>query len=138
MAQVREVMDRMASAVQFVFGFSLVAGVLVLYAALTATQDARALEYTLLRVLGARRRQMILAMVTEFLLVALLAGLVAACGAAIVAWGISRQVLNLPYTFDVMLLVWGIGLAIIVIPAAAWWGLRDTMNLPPRQILNNV
>jgi len=138
MSQVREVMDRMASAVQFVFGFSLVAGVLVLYAALAATQDARALEYTLLRVLGARRRQMTLAMLTEFLLVALLAGLVAACGAAAVAWGVSRQVLNLPYTFDVMLLVWGVGLAITVIPAAAWWGLRDTMNLPPRQILNSV
>lgn len=138
MTQIREIMDRMASAVQFVFGFSLVAGILVLYAALASTQDARALEYTLLRVLGARRRQMVLAMATEFFLVAVLAGLVAACGAAAVAWGVSRQVLNLPYTFDAMLLVWAVGLAIIVIPVAAWWGLRDTMNLPPRQILNSV
>ncbi len=138
MTQVRAVMDRMASAVQFVFGFSLIAGILVLYAALAATQDARALEYTLLRVLGAQRRQMVLAMVTEFFLVALLAGLVAACGAAAVAWGVSRHVLNLPYTFDVMLLAWGIGLAVVVIPVAAWWGLRDTMNLPPRQILHSV
>lgn len=138
MSQVRSVMDRMASAVQFVFGFSLVAGILVLYAALAATRDARALEYTLLRVLGARRSQMLFAMLTEFALVALLAGLVAAYGAGAVAWGISRQVLHLPYHFDVALLAWGIGLAVIVIPLAAWWGLRDTMNLPPRQILNSI
>lgn len=138
MTQVRNVIDRMASAVQFVFGFSLLAGVLVLYAALAATRDARALEYTLLRVLGARRSQMLFAMLTEFALIALLAGLVAACGASVVAWGVSQQVLHLPYRFDAALLAWGVGLAVIIIPLAAWWGLRDTMNLPPQQILNSV
>jgi putative ABC transport system permease protein len=138
MTQVRSVMDRMANAVQFVFGFSLLAGVLVLYAALAATRDARMLEYTLLRVLGAKRRQMQLAMMTEFALIAALAGSVAACGAGAIAWVISRQVLHLAYRFDPMLMIWGIGLAVIVIPLAAWWGLRDTMNLPPRQILNSV
>jgi putative ABC transport system permease protein len=138
MSQVRSVMDRMAKAVQFVFGFSLLAGMLVLYAALAATRDARALEYTLLRVLGARNGQLRLAMLTEFALVATLAGLVAACGASAVAWGISRQVLHLPYHFDPALIAWGIGLAVTVIPIAAWWGLRDTMNRPPRQILNSV
>jgi putative ABC transport system permease protein len=130
MTQVRSMMDRMAHAVQFVFGFCLAAGILVLYAALAATQDARAVEYTLLRVLGARRRQMIFAMLTEFALVGLLAGLVAAFGASVMAWILSRQVFNLPYVFDAEVLLW--------IPLAAWLGLRDTLNLPPRQLLNSV
>ena len=138
MAQVRSMMDRMAYAVQFVFGFCLSAGVLVLYAALVSTQDARAVEYTLLRVLGARRRQMVLAMLTEFALVGLLAGLVAALGASVLAWLISRQVLNLPYAFDAEMLLWSVGIAVVAIPLAAWLGLRDTLNLPPRQLLNSV
>lgn len=138
MTQVRSVMDRMAYAVQFVFGFSLLAGTLVLYAALAATRDARTLEYTLLRVLGAKRSQMQKAMLTEFALIAVLAGSVAACGAGAIAWVISRQVLHLAYRFDPMLMIWGIGLAVVVILLAAWWGLRDTVNLPPRQILNSV
>jgi putative ABC transport system permease protein len=137
-AQIRSMMDRMAYAVQFVFGFSLLAGVLVLYAALAATQDARALEYTLLRVLGARRRQMVAAMLAEFALIAALAGLVAALGASVLAWGISRYALHLPYTFNPALLAWSVGGALAVIPFAAWLGLRNTMNLPPRQLLNSV
>lgn len=138
LAQVRSMIDRMAYAVQFVFGFCLLAGVLVLYAALAATQDARALEYTLLRVLGARRRQMVLAMLAEFALIAVLAGVVAASGASVLAWGISRYALHLPYTFDAALLVWSVSGALAVIPFAAWLGLRKTMELPPRQILNSV
>jgi len=130
LTQIRGMMDRMAYAVQFVFGFCLLAGVLVLYAALAATQDARALEYTLLRVLGARRRQMVLAMLAEFALIAALAGLVAALGAGVLAWGISRYALHLPYNFDPALLAWGMGGAMAVIPWAAWLGLRKTMDLP--------
>jgi putative ABC transport system permease protein len=138
MTQVRSMMDRMAHAVQFVFGFCLAAGILVLYAALAATQDARAVEYTLLRVLGARRRQMIAAMLTEFALVGLLAGLVATFGASVLAWILSRQVFNLPYVFDAEVLLWSVGISLVVIPLAAWLGLRETLNLPPRQLLNSV
>jgi putative ABC transport system permease protein len=138
MVQVRSIMDRMAGAVQFVFGFCLAAGILVLYASLAVTSDERALEYTLLRVLGARRRQILLAMLTEFFLVALLSAVVAACGASVIAWFVSHQVLNLPYLFDAGLLAWSIGIAGVVIPLAAWVGLRKTLNLPPSRLLKST
>ncbi len=138
LAQVRSMMDRMAAAVQFVFGFCLAAGLLVLYASLAATQDVRRAEYTLLRVLGAQRRQVALAVLAEFALVALLSGLVAAFGASVLGWAVSRYALHIPYTFDARLLAWGVGTALCIIPLAAWLGLRGTMSLPPRQILNNV
>jgi putative ABC transport system permease protein len=138
LAQVRSMMNRMAYAVQFVFGFCLAAGMLVLYAALSATQDARKLEYTLLRVLGARRCQVVAAVLTEFALVALLAGLVAAFGAGVLGWAVSRYALDIPYTFDASLLAWGTGSALAIIPFAAWLDLRGTMNLPSQRILNSV
>src|SRR5581483_6723839 len=57
--QVRAMMDQVIRAVQFVFLFALVAGVLVLYAALLATQDERAQESALMRALGASRAQIL-------------------------------------------------------------------------------
>ena len=138
MTQVRNMMERMALAVQLVFGFSLAAGVLVLYAALAATQDARAREYTLLRVLGATRGQVVAAILTEFSMVGLLSGLVAALGASVLAWALSRHVLDLPYVFNPMLLAVSLGCATGVITLAAWLGLRNTMNDPPRMLLNSL
>jgi putative ABC transport system permease protein len=130
MTQLKGMMDRMAQAVQLVFGFSLAAGVLVLYAALAATQDARAREYRLLRVLGARSKQIDRAVLTEFALIGLLAGLVATLGASVLAWALSRFALHLPYSFNPMLLLWGVGLAVGGIPLAAWLGMRRILDSP--------
>ena len=59
MEQVRGIMNKMSYAVEYVFGFSLLAGLAVLYAALVATREERIREATLLRVLGASRKQVI-------------------------------------------------------------------------------
>ena len=130
MTQVKSMMDRIAHAVQLVFGFSLAAGLLVLYAALATTQEARAREYRLLRVLGARSRQINLAVVTEFALIGLLAGLVASLGASVLAWALSNFVFHLPYEFNPMLLLWGVGLSIGGILLAAWLGMRQILHSP--------
>src|SRR3989442_5744746 len=53
--QVQMVMDQLIGAVQLVFLFALGAGVLVLYAALLATQDERTHEAAGMRALGASR-----------------------------------------------------------------------------------
>src|SRR5690606_29443801 len=61
MEQVRGIMNKMTYAVEYVFIFSLFAGLAVLYAALVATREERVREATLLRVLGASRKQVIAA-----------------------------------------------------------------------------
>jgi putative ABC transport system permease protein len=43
-------------AVEFLFGFTLVAGLVVLFAAITATREARAREFAIMRALGAGSR----------------------------------------------------------------------------------
>ena len=60
-------MDQVIRAVQFVFLFALGAGVLVLYAALLATQDERVHEAAVMRALGASRAQVLAAQRAEFL-----------------------------------------------------------------------
>jgi putative ABC transport system permease protein len=80
--RVREIVDRVGNAVRWILGFSLLAGALVLAAALAASAAERRHEAALLRTLGARRNQLRVAAACEFALLGLVAGLTAALGAA--------------------------------------------------------
>lgn len=113
---VREILDRVRSiiaqgsrAVEYVFGFSLLAGILVLAAAVQASRDERRVETALLRTLGASRRRLCAIQATEFAGLGLLAGLIAASGAAAIGWAVTDQVLGLPYRFNPWLFVLGMG-----------------------------
>ena len=54
--QVQGVLDKVIRAVEFLFGFTLAAGVVVLFAAVTATREERAREFAIMRAVGAQRR----------------------------------------------------------------------------------
>jgi putative ABC transport system permease protein len=81
MGQVKRISDQVSRAVEFVFLFAIAAGLVVLFAAITSTQDERVFEGAVMRTLGASRRQMVLTQLSEFLAIGLLAGTVAAAGA---------------------------------------------------------
>ncbi|GBL45055.1 ABC transporter, permease protein, putative [Sulfuriferula multivorans] len=126
MKTVQDMLDRVTAAVQFVFIFSLASGLVVLYAALAATRDERALETALWRVLGARRGQLLVAQVTEFAAIGLLAGLLAAAGASAIGWALSSEVFNLPYHFNPMLWISAMGLGsagVALAGVAGLWGI---------------
>lgn len=80
--RVREIVNQVSGAVRWVLGFSLLAGALVLAAALASSAQERRHEAALLRTLGARRSQLRAAAACEFGLLGLVAGLTAAFGAA--------------------------------------------------------
>jgi putative ABC transport system permease protein len=93
--RVREIVDRVSHAVRWVLAFSLLAGALVLAAALAASAAERRHEAALLRTLGARRGQLRLAAACEFALLGLVAGLTAALGAAGTGWWMGRAVFRI-------------------------------------------
>jgi putative ABC transport system permease protein len=107
--QVKSVMDQVVGAVQFIFLFTLAAGITVLYAALTASQDERVREAGILRALGASSTQLKRAQWAEFLLTGALAGLFAASIAFGIGAAVSVFVLQLPVTFNPWLWIAGIG-----------------------------
>ena len=131
MQTVQDMLDRVSAAVQFVFVFSLASGLVVLYAALAATRDERAQETALWRVLGARRRQLWLAQVTEFAAIGLLAGLLAAAGASAIGWGLSSEVFKLPYHFDPLLWLIATAAGGVGVAIAGVLGLWGISRVPP-------
>jgi len=98
--QIRDIMDRASLAVQYVFLFTLVAGVVVLLAAVQATRDERRYESAMLRTLGASRMTVLQGVAAEFSALGFLSGTLAAVGASGVGWILARRMFSLEYTFD--------------------------------------
>ncbi|HEX8779353.1 MAG TPA: FtsX-like permease family protein, partial [Rhodanobacter sp.] len=93
--RIRQIVDRVAGAVRWILGFSLLAGALVLAASLAASAAERRHEAALLRTLGARRAQLRVAAACEFALLGLIAGLTAASGSAVAGLWLGRSVFHI-------------------------------------------
>ena len=81
LAQVQRVLDQVIRAVEFLFGFTLAAGLVVLFAAVTASREERAREYAIMRAVGAQARLLAQVQRAELAGVGLLAGFLASCAA---------------------------------------------------------
>jgi putative ABC transport system permease protein len=134
LAQVRSVIDKAVTAVQSVFVFTVLAGLTVLLAAVQSSRDERRHETAVLRVLGASRRTVLAGVLTEFAALGLIAGLLAATGAA-VAGALLAHALDLNYRFDATIWVAGVLAAVAIVAAAGWLATRRVVNQPPRAAL---
>jgi putative ABC transport system permease protein len=129
--QVRSVIDQVVAAVQFIFVFALAAGLTVLYAALTASQDERVREAGIMRALGASSSQLKRAQWAEFLVTGALAGLFAASIAFGVGAAVSEFVLNLPTRFNPWLWLAGMGSGAACALAGGVLALSGVLKRPP-------
>ncbi|WP_019627241.1 ABC transporter permease [Thioalkalivibrio sp. ALJT] len=135
LVQVREVMDQATRAVEYVFLFTLVAGLTVLFAAVQATRDVRRREAALLRALGARREHIRNGLLAEFGTLGLLAGLLAAIIATAVGALLAWQVFEFDYHLNPWTFIYGIGGGTLGIALAGWLGTRRVLNQAPLAVL---
>jgi putative ABC transport system permease protein len=138
LGQVQRMMDQVVAAVQFVFLFTLAAGIAVLYAALVATQDERLYEATLMRTLGASRRQVTRAFLAEFAALGALAGLLAALGATGAGWLVAWKVLNVPFTVNPWVWLAGTVIGAVCVTVAGLAGTRRLLAAPPLETLRRL
>ncbi len=133
--QVRGVIGQVVKAVEFVFLFTLAAGVMVLYAALQSSLEERMQEGAMLRALGARHRQLRWGLLGEYVTLGLLAGLLAALAAGAVGLVLAVKVLDLSYRPEMWLVVWGALLGGVGVGLAGLWGSRSVLRQPPLAVL---
>jgi putative ABC transport system permease protein len=136
--QIQNVVDQVVAAVEFLFVFTLVSGVLVLYAALAGSQDERMREAALLRALGATRRQLSQAQWIEFSLIGGLAGLLAATGAAAVGWALARFVFHFEWQLNGAVWIAGLIAGVACAILGGWASLRNVLNQPPLSSLRQA
>jgi putative ABC transport system permease protein len=131
LAQVRSVLDKAVLAVQSVFIFTLFAGVTVLLAAIQSSRDERRYESAMLRTLGASRSTVLQGVLAEFVTLGLLAGVLAATGATVAAYFMTTRVLEMHYTLEPWVWVFGLVSGAVLVGASGWIATRSVVNQPP-------
>ena len=126
--QLHATIDQVARAVQLVFGFAVLAGLAVLYAALQASGDERRFELAVLRALGARSRQLSAALLAEFAALGALAGLLAGVAASLIGWGLARFAFRLDYLPQVELWLIGLLAGTVLVVVAGWLGASSMLR----------
>lgn len=128
--QVQRVLDQVIRAVEFLFGFTLAAGLVVLFAAVTATREERAREFAVMRAVGARGSLLRQVQRAELAGVGLLAGFLASIVASLIGWGLARYVFEFSWTASPLVPLAGSLAGAVLALAAGWWGLREVLRRP--------
>jgi putative ABC transport system permease protein len=136
--QVQSVLGQVVSAVEFLFMFTLAAGLVVLFAAVTATREERSREYAVLRALGASNRLLANVQRAELAGIGALAGLLATCVAMLMGWGLARFAFEFEWTASPWVPLLGAIVGALLALAAGWWGLRDVLRRPVVQTLRQA
>ncbi len=138
LGQVQRVLDQVIQAVEFLFGFTLAAGLVVLFAAITATREERAREFAIMRAVGARASLLRQVQRAELIGVGLLAGFLAASVASVVGWALARWVFEFSWQVSPWVPVGGALAGALLAWAAGWWGLREVLRQPVAQTLRRA
>lgn len=136
--QVRSTADQVSTVVEVVFYFALIAGVLVLLAAVSASQDERLLEGGVMRVLGGSRRQLRLAQASEFAAIGLIAGVVASIAASVLAGVVATRVFDLPWTANWSMVAVGALIGMVASLVAGLAATRRVLDAPPSVTLREL
>jgi putative ABC transport system permease protein len=136
--EVQAVMDQLIGAVQLVFLFALAAGMLVLYAALLATQDERTHEAAVMRALGASRARVLAAQRAEFAVLGAIAGLLGSLGATAIGWMLATRVFQLDFIWNGWIWIAGPALGLACVVLNAWAGARAALGRPPMAALREA
>jgi putative ABC transport system permease protein len=137
-AQIQRVLDQVIGAVEFLFVFALAAGLVVLFAAVTATREERAREYAIMRAVGARASLLRQVQRIELAGVGLLAGFLASVVASAVGWALARYVFEFDWVVSPWVPLLGALAGAVLALAAGWWGLREVLNRPVMQTLRSA
>ncbi|MCG8432537.1 MAG: ABC transporter permease, partial [Gammaproteobacteria bacterium] len=129
--QVRSVMDQASLAVEYVFLFTLAAGVLVLLAAVQASRDERRFESAMLRTLGAAKQTVLKGVTAEFSLLGALSGLLAIFSASIAGYLLATEVFQLNYHWSPALLAIGLLLGTSLVGVTGVLATRSVITHPP-------
>jgi putative ABC transport system permease protein len=136
--QVQNVIDQVVQAVEFLFAFTLAAGLMVLLAAVSSTREDRARDFAIMRALGASSRLLAQVQRAELWGVGVLAGFMASTAAMVVGWAMARFAFEFSWTAAWWVPLAGALAGGLLAWAAGWWGLSGVLKQPVAQTLRQA
>ncbi|WP_420604400.1 ABC transporter permease [Methylobacterium sp.] len=137
LGRVAELMGGIAAAARGVGGVTLLAGALVLAGAVAAGHRRRTYESVVLKVLGVRRRDVVLIHAVEFALLGLVTGVIAAAVGTAAAWGVTTRVLEQEWRFLPEVVAGTLGLCILLTVSLGLFGTWRALAEPSSSHLRN-
>lgn len=113
LAQVQEVLNKLTASLGVLFAFTIMAALLVLIAAISATQDERFRNAALLKALGASRAVLSQIALIELLVIGLTAGVLAGLASGLAAWALGRFVLEIEFQAFTQALLMGVAFSVV-------------------------
>jgi putative ABC transport system permease protein len=138
LAQVQGVLDQVIHAVELLFGFALVAGLVVLIATVSATREARAREFAVMRAVGASATLLGRVQRSELLGVGALAGFLAASAALAVGWGLATEVFEFHWNPPWWVPFAGALSGGVLALGSGWWSLHEVLARPVMETLRRA
>jgi putative ABC transport system permease protein len=118
--QIQEILDKLSAALGLLFGFTIIAAMMVLMAAMAATQDDRYKNAALLKAIGASRTMLSQISLYELLLIGSISGLLAGIAAGLATWALGRYVLDIEFYAFSQAILMGLMLGIVASLAAGY------------------
>ncbi len=138
LAQARQILSEVGSAVLAAASVAVLAGLAVLAGAIAAQRAARAYDTVILRVLGASQRQLLLLVLAEYGLLSAILGLVALGLGTGIAWGVVVWLFDFAWLPD----WWRIGgvlvLGLALVMALALGGSLAVLRARPAKVLREL
>lgn len=128
--QVQRVLDQVIAAVEFLFAFTLAAGLLVVLASLSVTREERTREFAIMRAVGASAALLRQVQQAELLGVGLLAGTLASCVALVISAVLARFVFEFAWTLTPLIPLAGAMAGALLSLGVGWWSLRGVLQRP--------
>ena len=129
-AQVQGVLNQVIRAVEFLFAFTVAAGLVVLFATMGMTREARAGELALMRALGASAQLLTQVQRAELLGLGALAGTLASLAAMGIGWGLARFTFDFEWHPSPWVPLIGLVAGAVLAWGTGWWSLRGVVRQP--------
>jgi len=135
--QARELLAGINVAVSATAAITLAAGALVLAGAVAAGRRRRIFDAVVFKVLGAARATILRAFLLEYGILGLATGLISAVVGTLVAWAISRWLMNLTWSFDAGAVAITIGATTLLALLAGFAGTWRALGQKAAPLLRN-
>jgi putative ABC transport system permease protein len=134
---VQNIMQHIATALRFTVAISLLAGLLVLTSALSATIEQRMYDVAILKVLGARRSDILKSCTAEWMLLAIVTSMISAIIGTVGAWLINARLKGQEFYLMPQVTLATIVACIFVIWVIGYTGNRRLFSFHPASLLRN-
>lgn len=133
---VRSVLVQIIYVIQFLSGFSIFAGVIILASAIAGTRYRRIREVVVLKTLGATRARIATIFSIEFAVLGLVAGAVGLLFANFIAWALERFTpMNLTFKANIPVNLAALAIAAALTVFTGWIASHRTLGQKPLEVL---